>query len=226
MKRLSRQAAVWVGIAVLALAGALRAAQTNAPAPVDKTQEVEKLMRTADGLQQAGDGLKAARLYELIAKRYPGYRSSVAGRVCRLYAENGVTNAALAWASEVMRVHPDPQVFLAGIQIALKNYEAAVGIFERQLAVAPTPQRRISLLWQLADLREKQGEFGKAGQALAGAVNAATSAAERDAAQRRLEKFMEAQKVAAATAAARKTAAAATNSPALPSTRPVKGRTP
>jgi uncharacterized protein HemY len=226
MKSFSGRAAVWGGVAVLALAGAVNAAQTNAPSPADKTAEVAKLMRMADSYHQAGDSLKAARLYELIAKRYPDTRRSVAGRVCRLYAASGVTNAALAWAAEVMRVHPDPQVFLAGIQVALKNPEAAAGILEQQLAVAPTPQRRISLLWQLGDVREKQGEFEKARQAFAGAVNVATSAAERDAAQRRLEKFAEMQKATAAAAAARKPVAAATNAPARPGGGQVKGRKP
>jgi hypothetical protein len=222
----SKQAAVWGCLAVLAAAGTLRAEQTNGPAAGDGTNEVAKLMRVAGGLAEAGEPVKAARLYELIATRHPDVRLSVAGRICRLYAEGGVTNKALSWASEVQRVHPDPQVFLSGIQAELKNYAAAAGILEGQIAVAPSAQRRISLLWQLGALREKQGEFAKARQAFEQAVNAATSEAERDAARRRLEKFSEVQKAAAKTAAARKTVAAATNAPALPAGGPVKARTP
>jgi tetratricopeptide (TPR) repeat protein len=188
---------------------------TPPAADKDSAAVVTNLEARADALAQGGQKLKAAQVYEAIAKRNPSARRPLANRITRLYAECGVTNQALQWAAEVMRVHPDPQVFLAGIQTTLGNYAEAAKILTAQLGVAPSSSRRMTLLWQLADLCDKQGKPAEARQALAQAVAAASSDLERAAAKRRLEKFIEAQK-AKEKAAPKVAPAASTNKPALP----------
>jgi len=170
-------------------------AETNAPSDAtDAVAEVAKLMRQAETFEQGGDKLKAARLYERIAKRNVSARRPLANRLSRLYAESGVTNKAVEWAEEVMKVHPDPQAFLAGIQSTLGNYEEAAKILRKQLDVAPSRQRRMIVLWQLGEVYDRQGKAGDARKAFEQAVREATNDAERNAAQKRLEKFIDAQR--------------------------------
>jgi tetratricopeptide (TPR) repeat protein len=190
-------------------------AQTNAAAAdKDPAADIAKLTRRAETLEQAGQKFKAAQVYEAIARRNPSERRPLAIRLARLYAECGVTNKAVQWAGEVMKVHPDPRVFLAGIQTRLGDYPEAAKLLEGEIRVAPSRQRRMMLLWQAAQVYDKQGNAAAARRALEQAVAAATNSQERDAASKRLEKFIEEQKVKV-TAAPKPALPVVTNKPAL-----------
>lgn len=139
--------------------------------------------------EQAGDKVKAAEIYEKIVAQDPTKRFVLAPRLVRLYAESGVTNKALEWAEAVMKTNPDPQAYLAGVQAMLGDWTAARALLEQEIQKSGEARRKLTLLWQLADVLDRQGDRAEARKRLETAVAMAQGTPDEPAARARLEQY-------------------------------------
>jgi tetratricopeptide (TPR) repeat protein len=149
---------------------------------------------TADSaakLERAGKRLEAIAAYEQLAKEKPASRKILARKLAILHAEAGNRAKALGWAKEVTKKHPDPQAYLAEIHARLGNHKAADAILQEEISNAKDLRRKVTLLWQLADLQECQGLLKEAEKTLATALASAEGRPEEETASRRLKVFME-----------------------------------
>ena len=141
----------------------------------------------AAAYEHAGRKHEAAVLYEEMARTNTVARKVVAGRLVTIYAETGETNKALAWAQEVMRENPDPQVYLAAVHAKLGQFTLTQEILEREIAANTNSTRAVTLRWQLAEAYEKTGNYQKARKILGEAHVAAKGTAMESVAQKRLK---------------------------------------
>jgi len=172
MRWLQRFAALWLGLAC-------RAEEL----PADGTAE---LMRQGTALERAGKPRDAAAAYEKLLQRDASYEALLSPRLVDLYIAQERPDAALAWAKRVSARSPDPQAYLAGVYARLRQWKESELLLRRALAAANNPQRRIPLLWQLAEAQEGQGEGDAAQTTLAEARDATQDPAFRSTSSQRL----------------------------------------
>lgn len=172
---------------VIALLFLLAGTARGGPAPA--SLRADDIRSQAMAREQAGQPREAATLYESVIASDPAARPLLLPRIARLYAEAGATNKALDCARLAMASNPDPQAYLAGIHALLGDFAQARSIIERELAADPAPPRRLTLLWQLADVCERQGDLKAAESALGAALTACAGTPDEPAARRRLDRF-------------------------------------
>jgi len=97
--------------------------------------------------------------------------------------------AALKWAREIMKGHPDPQAYLAGALCLLGRHGEAERIIRKEITGADTPRRKMLLYWQLAETYRQQGRVSDAKTALQSAVASVRGQPEEKDAIRHLERF-------------------------------------
>ena len=166
-------------LAALWLGGACRAEE---PLCADDAAD---LMRRGAGLERAGKAREAAAAYEQLLQRDTSGEAIVAPRLVDLYIAQDRPDAALAWAKRVASRSPEPQAYLAGVYARLRQWKESELILRRALAAAPS-ERRLPLLWQLAEAQEGQGDVEAALATLAQARDAVQDAALRETASLRL----------------------------------------
>jgi len=172
--------------AIVLIAGALAHAQTSNQVAVTSVRE---LSRQATAHERAGDRAAAARTYERIVELDPTKRAVLSHRLVKLYAELKKPEAALKWAREIMKTHPDPQVYHAGVLSLLGRHGEAEEIIRKEIAEADAPRRKMVLYWQLADVYRQQGRVSDAKTALQNAVTSVRGQPEEKDAIRHLERF-------------------------------------
>ena len=179
----------------LLLAGCLATLGTAASgqtAPSSSSETVETLIRRASSAEQACRTNEAIEAYERLLNRDTAYEAIVAPRLVNLYIGCGQALPALTWAARVSRRHPEQKAYLAAVYARLGQMKESELVLREALRDTRAPHRRVTLLWQLADVQESQGDSGDALATLTAAQNAApdnrlreTSAQRRDALRRR-----------------------------------------
>ncbi len=172
--------------AIVLLAGTLARAQTSNGVA---TTPVRELSKRATAYEQAGDTAAAVRAYEQIITMDATKRSVLSHRLVRLYAKLDQPDAALKWAREIMKTHPDPQAYLAGVLTLVRQYEEAEKALQEAITAAKTPRQRMVLHWQRADAYTRQERWADARTALESAISAVKDLPEEKHARRRLERF-------------------------------------
>jgi tetratricopeptide (TPR) repeat protein len=150
---------------------------------------LQQLKLDAVRLEKSGDKVKAAQAYEQIIEADPSKSRLLANRLALLYADLGEMDKSLKYAAVVMRHHPDPKAYLAGIYQRAGNHKEAQKILKDEISKADNPQKKMILRWQLADSYEKTGDSVKAEKVLLNAAADAPKGAGKKAAENRLKKF-------------------------------------
>lgn len=158
-------AALWLGAACRA----------EEPLPAD---DAAGLMRRGAGLERTGKAREAAAAYEQLLQRDASGEAIVAPRLVNLYIELNRPDAALAWAKRAAARTPEPQAYLAGVYARLHQWKESELLLRHALVAAP-PERRLPLLWQLAEAQEGLGDVDAAQATLAQARDSAQDEALR-----------------------------------------------
>ena len=179
----------------LLLAGCLAALGTAASGQTASSspgETVETLIRRASSAEQACRTNEAIDAYERLLYRDTTYEAIVAPRLVNLYIGCGQALPALTWAARVSRSHPEQKAYLAAVYARLGQLKESELVLREALRDTRAPHRRVTLLWQLADVQESQGNSGAAFATLTAAQSASpdnrlreTSAQRRDALRRR-----------------------------------------
>jgi len=168
---------------------------SNAAIAADVASGSAQLADAAAKLERDGNKAAAIVVYEQLAEQDPLSKRVVAHRLVRLHADAGNVAAALAWAKEVTRNHPDPEAYMAGIHFRCGNHSEAEAILTKALKAKNIPRlREITLRWQLADVYQAGKQPGKAEGQLRKALARGAGHPEEAAAQKRLSAFVEKQK--------------------------------
>jgi tetratricopeptide (TPR) repeat protein len=165
--------------------GVVVAQPVNTNAPIAWPE----LAKRAAVAEQAGRKQEAADIYEQILRVDPTREKVLARRLVQLYAEAGNAEKALRWADVILKDHPDPGAFLAGVHSLLGRYDEAKRLLRVEMGKAGSDKRRQVLYWQLADVCEKEGKLDEAEQALRTAVDLVAEPSEKATAESRLGKF-------------------------------------
>lgn len=151
-----------------------------------------KLAETAAKLERDGRKAEAIAVYEELARQDPLAKRVIARRLVRLYADAGNEDAALSWAEEVMKSHPDPEAYIAGIHSRCGNHVEAARILKKALEAKQIPRlREIMLRWQLADALDGQKKLAAAQEELRKALALSEGHAEEPTSRKRLRQFLE-----------------------------------
>lgn len=180
----SRQPGAAFAIALVACT--LARGQTNNPVTITSVRELSK---QAMAYERAGDSAAAIRTYERIIGLDATKRSVLSHRLVKLQAKQGKPEAALKWARDIMKTHPDPRAYLAGVLTLVGRHDEAEKIVRGEIAKATTPHRKMVLHWQLADAYRQQGRDADARAALQSAVAAVKGLPEEKHAARHLKRF-------------------------------------
>ena len=151
----------------------------------------EQLANRAATHERAGQWLAAAEAYKELILSDPTREKVAAQRLVKVYAQVCATNEALHWASEVMKDHPDPQPYLAGVYPMLADYDGASQILVKEIAGAIELRRKLTLRWQLADVYEKHGRPDSEEELLKETVDLAEGSPDEKVAGKRLDRFRE-----------------------------------
>lgn len=185
-KRLKASGLAWclmtLGAGMLCQAAEPRAESATAAAAVRSN-----LVATATAAERAGRLADAAVAYEALLAADDAHAAVLAPRLVRLYTLQNRPGRALAWAQKVMAGRPDPEAYLAGVLAQLGQWKEAELLLRNTVRDTHDPQRRVPLLWQLADVHEHQGGREAALQSLAAARDAALGTSLQAAAAARLE---------------------------------------
>jgi hypothetical protein len=181
----------FAAIATILLAAALPVlAAPPSPAPA-ADRPLDDLRREAAAHERAHRPREAAAAYEAILRRDDGARRVLTQRLVDLYAEAGDPAAALAWARKAMASRPDPEAYLAGVFAKLGQLKESELLLRETLRGDLASARRVPLLWQLAEVSERQGDGAAAVAALETARDAAAGTPQQAAAAARLEALRE-----------------------------------
>ena len=142
---------------------------------------------TATAAERAGRLAEAAADYEALLAADNAHAAVLAPRLVGLYTALNRPERALAWAHKVMAGRPDPEAYFAGVLAQLGQLKEAELLLRNTLRDASAPQRRVPLLWQLADVQERQGRREAALQTLLSAHDASQGTALQAAAAARLD---------------------------------------
>jgi len=178
------------GLISLLLAGCLATLGTAAsgqPAPSSPSETVETLILRASSAEQACRTNEAIEVYERLLNRDTTYEAIVAPRLVNLYIACGQALPALTWASRVSRRHPEQKAYLAAVYARLGQMKESELVLREALRDTRAPHQRITLLWQLADVQESQGDSGAALATLSAAQNTAPDNRLRETSAQRLD---------------------------------------
>jgi len=167
----------------LGLGGVLCRAEPAAPTT---DPSVAALAKRAAAAEKNGLTNEAVFAYTQLLERDISLVSVVGARLVELEIARNEPAAALRWAVRVARRHPQPDAYLSGVYARLGQWKESELLLRKALADERAPDRRVPLLWQLADAQERQGELEAARLTLARAVDEAGSAALKTTARQRL----------------------------------------
>ncbi len=182
-KRLSARRVLSCGCALLVPFFAASAPVPATNATVD-SQSPE--VRAADA-EREGRIAEAVAAYEALLEKDTASESVVAPRLVALHVRLGQQAQALSWAARVARRHPYPAAYLAGVHAQLGQFKDAEMALRQALRDSPDAGRRLPLLWQLAEVQEKQGDRVAARNTLHQSRDAAATADQRQASGQRLD---------------------------------------
>lgn len=169
MKKETINAGTLLAAACLLLAAAgLTAAPAAGP---DKRSPGAVLARRAMDAERQGRPGDAIRAYEELLRHDPSFGNVAAHRLVELYTAARQAPQALAWARKVAPGRPDPQAYLAGVYAGLGQLKDAEMLLRQAVAATSGCDKLTPLLWQLADVQERQGETGTALATLAAACS-------------------------------------------------------
>ena len=178
------------GLASLLLAGCLAALGTAASgqtASSSPSETVETLIRRASSAEQACRTNEAIEAYERLLYRDTTYEAIVAPRLVNLYIGCGQALPALTWAARVSRRHPEQKAYLAAVYARLGQMKESELVLHEALRDNRAPHQRVTLLWQLADVQESQGNSEAALATLTAAQNASPDNRLRETSVQRLD---------------------------------------
>jgi len=178
------------GLTSLLLAGCLTALGTAAfgqAATSSPGETAETLIRRASSAEKACRTNEAIEAYERLLYRDTTYEAIVAPRLVNLYIACGQALPALTWASRVSRRHPEQKAYLAAVYARLGQMKESELVLREALRDTRAPHQRITLLWQLADVQESQGDSGAALATLSAAQNTAPDNRLRETSAQRLD---------------------------------------
>ncbi len=146
------------------------------------------LMRLGAEEERAGHPAAAAAAYEALLRRDASFEKLLMPRLVELNIASGHPAEALSWARRVMRKHPAPQAYLAGVYTRLGQLKEAELLLRQTIARTDTDgyALRPALLWQLADVQEAQGNTAAAATTLKLALESAGDDATRTTTTQRL----------------------------------------
>ncbi len=143
----------------------------------------------AEQFEKDGHKREAADVYERLILKDPSTRRIVAPQLVRLYIETRQPAKALDWARAVSADMPEPQAYMAGVYAQLGGYNEARSILNREIETVQNVNRKVALLWQMADLCNRTGDVKGAHRALETAVEISAGHPEFATAKRRLSVF-------------------------------------
>ncbi|MDD4101394.1 MAG: hypothetical protein PHU80_02020 [Kiritimatiellae bacterium] len=120
------------------------------------------LARRATEAERAGCTGDAISAYEELLRQDPSYNSVAAPRLVELYTASGQASHALAWARKAAPGRPDPQAYLACVYASLGQFKEAEMILRQAVTATSDCEKLLPLLWQMADVQEKQGDYSAA----------------------------------------------------------------
>lgn len=166
---------------------ALGAACFSAKAETNAVGISQALMRRGTEADRAGRAVEAIAAYEALLRNDSRFESVVAPRLVKLYGDRGQAADALAWAARVARRQPAPKAYLAGIYQRLGQKQEAELLLRQAISESRTPDQRVPLFWQLADLQESMGEKDAACETLTVTCDTAHEAALKKTSRQRLD---------------------------------------
>lgn len=179
---------------LLTAAGAL----TLAASETVKHRPVAELARRAMDAEQAGRPDEAIRAYEELLRQDLSFESVASARLVELYTAAGRAPQALAWARKAAAGRPDPQAYLAGVYAGLGQLKEAEILLRQTISHTADTEKLTPLLWQLADVQERQGETAAALATLASACARSLHPGQKSTSRQRLVVLQERLKAEAA----------------------------
>jgi tetratricopeptide (TPR) repeat protein len=177
--RLRRNGWVWC---LLALVSARFVLAETAGQP----ETPEAVMRRAVSAEREGRTNEAVCAYERLLAYDTAYESVVTPRLISLYSGSGNAAQALAWAARAARRQPRPKAYLSGVYALLGQLTESELLLREAVLDEREPLQRAPLLWQLAEIQERQGKGEAALATLVQACAAATDERLRATAAQRL----------------------------------------
>lgn len=178
----------------LAAAACLTLAAAGPAAVSDQARPGTELARRAMDAERQGRPGDAIRAYEELLRHDPSFGNVAAHRLVELYTAARQAPQALAWARKVAPGRPDPQAYLAGVYAGLGQWKDAEMLLRQAVAAASGCEKLTPLLWQLADVQERQGETGAALATLAAACSDTRDESLRKTSLARLAQLQERQR--------------------------------
>ena len=178
----------------LAAAACLTLAAAGPAAVSDQARPGTELARRAMDAERQGRPGDAIRAYEELLRHDPSFGNVAAHRLVELYTAARQAPQALAWARKVAPGRPDPQAYLAGVYAGLGQWKDAEMLLRQAIAAASGCAKLTPLLWQLADVQERQGETGAALATLAAACSDTSDESLRKTSLARLAQLQERQR--------------------------------
>jgi len=136
---------------------ALGASALAASGADGQAEAADATMRRAASAERAGRTNEAVSAYVSLLARDTACEAVVAPRLVSLYAGSGDSAQALAWAARAARGQPCPKAYLAGVYALIGQLAEAEFLLRDALRDERDPYRRTPLLWQLAEVQERQG---------------------------------------------------------------------
>lgn len=146
------------------------------------------LRAQADRWAGAGAWTSALTAYEEIVRNDPALVPTLAPVMVRLAVQGKQAESAVRWAGEVVRQHPRPAAYWAGVYAGLGRTEEALSWLDRAESGATSLRERLEVMWQRADLLVQGNHLEAAQQEWRRAVQAAEGTPDEAAARRRLER--------------------------------------
>ncbi|MDA3924125.1 MAG: hypothetical protein PF904_05445 [Kiritimatiellae bacterium] len=151
------------------------------------TETVAILMRRGVSEENAGRTAEAVKTYTKLLTLDTTFEATVAPRLVALYVTLKDPAAALSWAARVARKHPAPQAYLAGVYARLGQWKESELLLRRAAHDEQVTDRRVTLLWQLAEVQENQSDGAAALKTLTDASRTSQTEALRNTSALRLD---------------------------------------
>lgn len=146
------------------------------------------LRAQADRWAGAGAWASALSAYEEIVRNDPALVPTLAPVMVRLALQGKQAEAAVRWAGEVVRHHPRPAAYWAGVYAGLGRTEEALRWLDQAESGATSLRERLEVMWQRADLLVQVNRLEAAQQEWRRAAQAAEGTPDEAVARRRLER--------------------------------------
>lgn len=137
-------------VVAMALAAWVRSDETG-------TDAADVFQARATAAERAGDIRAAIAAYESLILEDPRFETVLAPRLVTLHRKANQPAEALVWARRVARSPPEPDAYVASVHAELGQWQEAELLLREALRGERSTQRRLPLLWQLAEVQEHTG---------------------------------------------------------------------